>query len=165
MNFNVFGVQERPRQPQKAQESFQEAPEEPQNLKQKGIQKWTSILHIVGPTLEQFWGPFWDPTFLKKGTKNGTCFGSNFGVILGLSGAVLGVIWRSECVQVANSAQAQGLGGERGGLLSLYILLIELLRILVLCLLRSTEAHRPASTRFEAQGLGGYLGRWLTSWR
>ena len=37
-------------------------------------------------------------------------------------GIVLGVIWRSECVQVANSAPAQGLGGVRGVLLSLYIM-------------------------------------------
>ena len=38
-------------------------------------------------------------------------------------GPVLGVSWGPECVQPANSAPGQGLGGVRGGLLSLYILL------------------------------------------
>ena len=73
---------------------------------------WTSFGAILEPILgpkiapkqvqkwDNFWKPFWEHL-----------------------GPVLGVSWGPECVQPANSAPGQGLGGVRGGLLSLYILL------------------------------------------
>ena len=63
---------------------------------------------ILGPKTapkgDQQWDNFWKQ------------FWSHLGSVLGLS-------WGPECVQPANSAPSQGLGGVRGGLLSLYILL------------------------------------------
>ena len=72
---------------------------------------WANVDSILGPILEpktapkripkwdNFWKPFWSHL-----------------------GPVLGVSWGPDPVQPANSAPGQGLGGVRGGLLSLYIL-------------------------------------------
>ena len=64
----------------------------------------TILAPILGPKTapkgnqkrDNFWKPFW----------------KHLGPVLGLS-------WGPECVQSANNAAAQGLGGVRGGLLSL----------------------------------------------
>ena len=73
---------------------------------------WTNFGTILGsilgpktaPKEDQKWDNFWKQ------------FWSHLGSVLGLS-------WGPDRVQPANSAPAQGLGGVRGGLLSLYILL------------------------------------------
>ena len=58
----------------------------------------------TAPKGDQKWDNFWKP------------FWKHLGPVLGLS-------WGPECVRRANSAPGQSLGGVRGGLLSLYILL------------------------------------------
>ena len=67
LGFSRFlGVQDRPRQPLKAQEGSQEAPEYLQKLKTKSkngpnfYQFWGILGSILGPTLAHKWNSKWD---------------------------------------------------------------------------------------------------------
>ena len=73
----LFGSRGLPREAPEAHEGSQEAPKELQNLKNKGIKKWTHKLSTFGPNLGPFWDPFW-------GAKMGSKIGPKLVPFLGL---------------------------------------------------------------------------------
>ena len=112
--------------PEAFQESLRRPKKSPKrHLKSSKTQPKTESKN--GPQNYQILDQFWDHFGVHFGAKNCSKrvpkMGPVLEAILEPFWACLGAVLGYECVQPTNSAPVQGLGGVRGGLLSLYILL------------------------------------------